>query len=194
MTLKYFSGRTWLSALLFTAVSLLSFCCWAFGSRVFPSELTLYAACAVVFLLFGGVALLPVTASQYRLRLLWIFPLGFVAYSLCWCLAWFALRNTAGEVLGSACGLFVLALLFRFGVGLSLPAFLAWTVLFTWYTIGYYAGDLAHSSLLGRGALAWNTGWEPGTVSTLSRLAWGACYGAGFGMGLAQITQTSRHT
>ena len=57
----------------------------------------MYAACAIIFLGLGGLALLP-GAGHRDIRSRWSFclrfALGFIAYSVIWSVLWFTFRDT----------------------------------------------------------------------------------------------------
>lgn len=189
--------RTLISAGCFTLVSLLSFSIWAWGGRLFSSEPILYTACAVVFLLLGGIALLPATglssvrqATAFCLK----FAMGFVVFAFLWSAAWFFFRDTFGEVVGSFAGILTMTLILRFRSAARAPLFISVSIIFLWYTVGYYSGEFAYQSLQGKGRfpLAWHG--APADITLIARLAWGACFGLGMGTGLAHFLQISRHT
>lgn len=180
---------------LFTIVTLLSFSIWAFGSRVFTSEPSLYAACALVFLGLGGLALTPGSIletkkdiASFCLR----FAVGFAAYAFLWSISWFTFQDTFGEVLGSFVGLLAMMTLLRREAACSHSILTATAVAFLWHTLGYYTGGLTYQALQGRGQLGIQLPFEPSTIVTLARLSWGLFFGLGFGIGLASLIQRPR--
>jgi len=164
-------------SLLFAMVAVIAFCTWAFGGGVFKSETTLYSACAIVFLGLGGLALFPYSGIQSRTKMAITFALGFALYSIIWTIAWFAFRNTFGEVLGSFAGLLAMMLVFKKMLKLSTSLIVLVAIAFLWHTLGYYAGGYAHKII---------------PTPTTAKLAWGAFYGLGMGLGLSQAIQLSR--
>jgi len=180
---------------LFTLISLLAFALWAFGSSVFAKEWQLYAGCALIFLIGGGISLLPGSGYQTKRELTEFvarFALGFLAYSVIWSIAWFTFRNTTGEIAGSFFGL--IALVAALGRGHAFPGgFLSGVaVIFLWHTIGYYTGGFLYEMLQNRGRFGIELNTEPRTIVHLARLSWGLGYGAGLGYGLSRWLQLSR--
>lgn len=180
---------------LFTLVTLLSFSMWAFGSRVFSSESSLYTMCAIVFLGLGGLALTPGSVVETRREAAGFclrFALGFAAYAFLWSISWFTFRDTFGEVLGSFAGLLAIIAILRRETTRSQSLLTATAVVFLWHTLGYYTGGLAYQALQGRGPLGVQLSFDAKTISTLARLSWGLFFGIGFGLGLASVIQRPR--
>jgi hypothetical protein len=179
---------------LFGLVAILAFSCWAWGGNVFPSELIMYAACALVFLLGGGLAMWPVLGGTHRFRWTYClhFALGYILYSILWSASWFLFQNTWGEILGSALGLAGLTCFLRRYTKQELTFVSVVAILFLFHNLGYYAGDFLHSALQGRGKLPLRPPCEPATVAVLCKLAWGVGYGLGLGWGLQQVIQPAR--
>lgn len=103
--------RFLLPALGFAFVAIASFSVWAFGGKWLSSTTQLYSACAIVFLLFGGISLLPYSSSEGRKplwKLVWAFPLSFLIFSILWCVGWFLFKSHFGEIMGSAFGIFAM--------------------------------------------------------------------------------------
>ncbi len=164
-------------SLLFALVAVIAFCTWAFGGGVFKSETTLYSACAIVFLGLGGLALHPYSGIQSRTKMAITFALGFAIYSVIWTIAWFAFRNHFGEILGSFAGLMGMMLIFKKMLKLSTSLIVLVAIAFLWHTLGYYAGGYVYKII---------------PTATVAKLAWGAFYGFGMGLGLSQAIQQSR--
>jgi len=185
-----------LAILLFTIVALLAFSVWAFGGALFPSQPTMYAGCAVVFLGFGGPALLPGSGIERgrRLRFCLAFATAFVVYAFLWSAAWFALASTFGEILGSSLGLLAFVALLRGLMKWSFPLLTGVAVVFLWHTLGYYLGGFAYASLQDRGPLPLSLAMDRDSVVLLARMSWGLAYGAGLGLGITQLTHLSRQT
>lgn len=183
--------------ILFTVTSLLSFSAWAFGSGVFSSEISMYSACAAVFLILGGVSLLPGSqlhsAGEKALFCL-CFLVGFLLYAVVWSVAWFSFRDTFGEVIGSAIGLLILTAILRIklkGTGSLMTAFAA---LFLWYTLGYYTGGFLYKALQNRGPFGIDLAASAQTITLLARFSWGLCFGLGLGFGLSRMIHLSRQS
>lgn len=183
-----------ISIALFTIVSLLSFSVWAFGSQLFGSEPAMYAACAVVFLGGGGLALLPAAGAKGReaVRFCLVFALAYLAYAFLWSLAWFTFPGPFGETIGSAAGLLAFAATMRKGTALGGGILVGTALLFLYHSVGYAAGGFLYQVLQGRGRWGIETGWSPETVRHLARLSWGLCYGLGVGAGIVALLHRSR--
>lgn len=184
-----------MKTLLFTLISILAFAIWAFGSSLFSSESQLYTGCAAVFLIGGGLSLLPGSGYQSKkeaAQFVGRFALGFLAYAVIWSVAWFTFRNTFGEITGSFFGLIALAAI----LGKTKPfpgGFLSGVaVLFLWHTIGYYTGGYLYEILQNRGQFGIELNTTTKTITHIARLAWGLGYGAGLGYGLSRWLQLSR--
>ncbi len=187
--------RLLLPTALFTLVTLLSFSVWAFGSRIFSSEPSLYAMCALVFLSLGGFSLTPGSVLEKRKDIAGFclrFALGFTAYAVLWSVSWFTFRDTFGEILGSFCGLLAFLAILRRETTSSRSLLTATAIVFLWHTLGYYTGGMAYQALQGRGQLGLPLPFEPNTIVTLARLSWGFFFGLGFGLGLASLIQRPR--
>lgn len=169
----------WIRVAGFLLVACGSFAIWAFAGRIFTTNWSLYMACAVVFLIFGGFSLLPGSGQTTRginWHLLWIFPLGFGIYAIVWCITWFTFKNDFGLISGSAIGIFALTTVFKFGLGFKSGLFEATCVVFFCYTIGYYLGEQISFVFTG----------------TPGKLGWGAGFGLGMGVGLSYLVSLSR--
>ena len=193
ITMKF---RSILSISLFTLVALLGYGVWAFGGSLFPNEPLMYSACAVVFLGLGGPALLPDSGdnSDRPVRFCLSFSLSFLVYAFVWCIAWFSLPTTFGEVIGSSLGLLGFALVYRGIMQHRVSIGGATATLFFWHTIGYYAGGFLYASFQGRGPGAMSLDWEPATIRHCARLSWGLCYGLGLGLGINRFLHLSRQS
>jgi len=186
---------TFFATLAFTLVALLSFAVWAVGSSWYTSEAGMYTLCAVVFFGLGGLALSPAAGTSGKRSLIAFslrFAMGFLIYAFVWSVAWFAFCNTFGEVLGSFVGLLALVAVLRKGIAKTPDLLTSTSVVFLWYTLGYYLGGQSYEALQNRGVLAIELPWERGTVVTLARFSWGLFYGLGLGFGLARMLQASR--
>ncbi len=180
---------------LFTLVTLLSFSIWAFGSRIFNSEPSLYAMCALVFLGLGGLALTPGSILETKKDVAGFcirFAVGFAAYAFLWSISWFTFRDTFGEILGSFLGLLTIIAILRRETTSTRPLLTATAVVFLWHTLGYYTGGLTYQALQGRGQLGIQLPFEPNSIVTLARLSWGLFFGLGFGIGLVSLIQRPR--
>ena len=190
-------ARYLIPTLLFTFVALASFSAWAIGSRFFSSEGQMYGACAIIFLGFGGLALLPGSGLQElksRSAFCLRFAFGFVAYAVIWSASWFTFRDTFGEIAGSFFGLLALIALLRKRTDSSFTLLTATAIVFLWHTIGYYTGGLTYQMLQGHGRFGASLPFDPKSTITLARFSWGLFYGLGLGFGLTCLIQRSRQS
>lgn len=178
-------------ALGLAGVSVLAYSVWAFGGRWFHQhggEPALYLAIALVFLGLSGPVLHPLVAGPGRLRRFYqAFLPAFLAYALVWCAAWFALRSSAGEWLGSLGGTLVFALLASRSLGHLPGARRSAPMLFLTHSAGYFAGGLWLGWLAGRGGREAFPGVDPAGLGLVAKLGWGLFHGLGFGAGLGAV-------
>ena len=170
--------RYLLPTIAFTLVAVASFSIWAFGGKLLPSTAALYTGCAVVFFVLGGVSLLPFSGRdgmRVQWSLLWLFPVAFAVYAICWSAGWFTFKNRFGEIAGSIVGIFAMTAVLRTKLYSSMRLLEAAAVVFLFYTAGYYAGEM----------------WFKTAGGLQGKLGWGACYGAGLGAGLVYLIQQS---
>lgn len=172
----------------FTLVSIAGFAPWAFAGRWFHQhvgEAGLYAGCLIAFLLAALVLLPGLLSGPRRLArcAAFFFP-AFIAYAVLWCACWFTLGGRTGEWTGALIGgsafVFVTALV----LGRPRSLWLALVVFVATMVAGYFAGGYAMHQLI-----------ADGVSGPLAMLAWGVCYGVGFGAGLGWLVDqcTSRH-
>ena len=156
----------------FCLVSLIVFATVAFGERWMYRSFTVlgaYLAWTVLFILLSGGVFGSLVVGRWRLpRFFLMWALAFFMYAAAWVVAYFTLRNTTGELLGSLAGSVLIALVFAagfrsFGSAVKLSA-----VLFVSNALGYFLG----------GALYYSVG------RPLGMLLWGIAYGLFFGAGI----------
>jgi len=167
-----------LPSLGFTLVAIASFSVWAFGAKWLPSTSLLYASCAFIFLVFGGLALLPYSGdaeTKPRWKILWLFPLSFLVYSILWCAGWFAFKSNFGQIMGSACGILGMTFVLKSGLTFCRTTIETSLIVFGIYTVGYYLGEQAYFAIGG----IWG------------KLLWGVGFGLGMGAGLVYLIQLS---
>ena len=156
----------------FCLVSMVAFSVWAFaGKRLSHSlgEAGFYAVCALVFIGLAGLELRQLVIGPRALgRFYGAFTVGFGAYAVAWCLAWFLVRGKAGEWLGSLAGTAALALVLTQAFSATRSLVRVSVVLFITHSTGYFVGELVYASLSGKAGM----------------LLWGVAYGLGFGVGL----------
>jgi hypothetical protein len=109
-----------------------------------------------------------------------LFGLAFFAYAAGWVIAYFALRTTVGEWLGSLAGSVLMAVVFAVGFGRLSSAPKLSAVLFVSNSLGYFLGSALNNSFGGRpGMLLWG-------------VAYGLFFGAGIGAALHLVQQPRR--
>jgi hypothetical protein len=164
-----------IGAIGFGLVSLCVFATVAFAERWMYQTLGLlgaYLAWTVLFILLSGVVFGSLVVVRWRLpRFYFLFGLAFFAYAAGWVIAYFTLRNTAGEWLGALAGSVLMAVVFAAGFGRFRSAGKLSAVLFVSNSLGYFLGSGLNNSLGGR----------PGM------LLWGVAYGLFFGAGIGAV-------
>lgn len=175
----------------FAGVALAAFSIWAFAPGFFRhagGEPGMYAAIALVFLGLSGLVLGPLAGGAGRFYK--AFLPAFLLYSVLWCVAWFALKNRAGEWLGAAAGCLGFAWLAMRLLGSTRGWLVAAVALFALHTAGYFAGDWAmYDYWLGDKEVGKE---ERRQLATLGKLSWGLLYGLGFGAGIGQVFHRAR--
>ncbi len=161
-----------LGALCFGTASVAVYSTVAFGEKWMYRNLGLYGAYAVwtaLFIVLGSGALVPVLPRPRRIaRWFLIFGGSFFLYAAAWVAAYFTLRGTLGEWVGSLAGCLLLgiALAAGFGVARRIPVMAL--VLFVGNSAGYFLGSKLFYSVRGPEGM----------------LLWGAVHGLGLGAGL----------
>jgi hypothetical protein len=156
----------------FCLVSLCVFATVAFAERWMFQNLGLhgsYLAWIALFILLSGVAFGPLVVTRWRLPKFYVlFALAIFAYSAAWMIAYFTLRGTAGEFVGSLVGSILMAIVFAAGFGALRSIVKLSAVLFVTNCLGYFLGAALFYSLS-----------EPAGM-----LLFGAVYGLLFGAGI----------
>lgn len=166
----------------FGLVSLCVFATVAFAERWMYRNLGLigaYLTWTVLFIVLSGAVFGSlVVIGRWRLpRFYVLFGLAFFAYAAAWVIAYFILRNTAGELVGSLAGSVLMALVFAAGFGSLSSAVKLSAVLFVSNCLGYFLGSGLNNSFGGQmGMLLWG-------------VAYGLFFGAGIGAALHLVQQ-----
>jgi hypothetical protein len=159
----------------FCLVSLVVFATVAYGERWMYARLGMvgaYVVWTLAFILLGGFVLGSVVEGRWRLPkfyLLW--GLAFFAYAAGWVCAYFTLRGTAGEWLGSLIGSLLMTTVFALGFGAARLIPKLSLLLFIANSAGYFLGSLLNDYIGGR----------PGM------LLWGLLYGLSLGSGISAL-------
>lgn len=156
----------------FCVPSLLVFGSWALGGKWMYRNLTeagAYAVWAFMFIGLAGVVLHRLLVTFRPLG--WfqgVFTVAFLLYAIGWSAAWFALRNHAGEWLGSMVGTILMTLVFARAFNVKRQTLRMLTGLFLAHSTGYFIGGILYANI-------------PGGAG---KMLWGLCYGLGFGAGI----------
>lgn len=180
------SSQFWRAAITgatgFMLASMVVFASVAFGERWMYRTLGLYGAYLVwtiAFILLGGAVFGPVVAdSRWRLpKFYLLFGLAFFAYAVGWVGAYFTLRSSAGEWIGSLVGSILMAVIFAVGFGASRLILKLSVLLFITNSAGYFIGSFLNDQIGAQaGMLLWG-------------IAYGLFLGAGIGASLHLVQQ-----
>jgi hypothetical protein len=167
----------------FCLVSLCVFATVAFAERWMFRNLGLlgsYVAWIVLFIVLSGVVFGSLVVGRWRLpRFYLLFGLAFFAYGAAWMVAYFTLRGSTGEFVGSLAGSILMAVVFAAGLGSLKSTLKLSAVLFVSNALGYFLGAALFYSLS-----------EPAGM-LLFGVVYGLLFGAGIGAAL-QIAQQER--
>lgn len=164
----------------FCLVSLIVFATVAFGERWMYQRLGVggaYVAWTVLFILLGGAVLGSLVVGRWRLpKFYLLYGLAFFMYAIGWVAAYFILRGSAGEWVGSLAGSILMALVFAAGFHTNRSALKFALVLFVANSIGYFLGSALNDSIGGQGGM----------------LLWGVAYGLLLGAGIGAVLHYSQ--
>ena len=159
----------------FSLVSLCVFATVAFAERWMYTNLGMlgsYVAWTALFMLLGGSALGSLVVDRWRLpKFFLLFGLAFFAYACGWVFAYFFLRGTTGEWVGSLAGSVLMAGVFAAGFGALRSILKLSALLFVTNSIGYFLGSALNDSFSGRAGM----------------LMWGVMYGLFLGAGIGAV-------
>lgn len=165
----------------FGVVSLCVFATVAFAEEWMHQtfgELGAYLAWTVLFILLGGAVFGSLVVVRWQLpKFYLLFALAFFAYAAGWVVAYFVLRNTAGEMVGSLIGSVLMAVVFAAGFGSLRSTLKLSAVLFVSNFLGYSLGAEIFRSLF------------TATGMLLFGLVYGLFFGAGIGAALHLVQQ-----
>jgi hypothetical protein len=174
-----------MGAIGFGVVSLIVFATVAYAERWMYERLSLigaYLAWTLLFILLGGGALGSLVVGRWRLpKFYLLYGLAFFVYAMNWMAAYFLLRGTTGEWVGSLAGSIMMALVFAAGFEKLRSTLTFALILFVSNSLGYFLGSALYEAARGpRGMLLWG-------------VAYGLFLGAGIGAVLhyAQVRQSS---
>ena len=169
-----------IAAVSFSLVSLIIFSSVAFAEPWMYRNLGVtgaYLTWIVLFIVLGASAFIPLLARPRKLlRFYVLFGVGFFLYGVGWMAAYFSLKNTVGEWLGSLVGSVLMAVVFAAGFKALRSAALFSFMLFAGNSFGYFLGSALYERL----------------TAPAGMLIWGAVYGAGVGAALGAILWISQ--
>lgn len=156
----------------FCLVSLCVFATVAFGERWMYRTFGLlgaYLVWTVLFIVLSGAVFGSLVVERWRLpRFYILWGLAFFAYAAAWTVAYFIMRDTAGELVGALVGSVLMAVIFAAGFRSPRATVKLSAVLFVSNSLGYFIGSALHN-LFG---------------VPLGMLLWGVAYGLFFGAGI----------
>lgn len=168
----------------FGLVSLCVFATVAFAERWMFRNLGVlgsYFAWIALFIGLSGAALGSLVVVRWRLpKFYLLFGLAFFAYAAAWMVAYFTLRGTAGEFVGSLAGSILMAVVFATAFGALRSTLKLSAVLFVTNCLGYFLGAALFYSLS-----------EPAGM-LLFGVVYGFLFGAGIGAALHFAQQQRR--
>ena len=156
----------------FGLVSLVVFATVAYAERWMYQNLGLsgaYLTWTVLFIVLSGAVFGSLVVGRWRLpKFYLLFGLAFLAYAVAWIIAYFVLRNAAGELIGALAGSVLMAIVFAVGFGSVRSIVKLSAVLFVSNCLGYFLGSALNDSF----------------GSQTGMLLWGVAYGLFFGAGI----------
>jgi hypothetical protein len=173
----------WFGALAFCLASLLVFATVAFAEGWMFRHLGVYGAYAtwtVLFIVLGGLVLSRlVTVRRGATWFHFVFGAAFLAYAVAWMAAYFTLRGSTGEWIGSLAGSVLMGLVLALAFDARPAALKLMVVLCITNCAGYFLGAALYYSI--RGAIG----------MLLYGVVYGLFVGAGLGAAL-HLCQTLR--
>lgn len=164
----------------FSLVSLCVFATVAYCERWMYTQLGLWGAYLVwtaLFILLGGAVLGALVVGRWRLpKFYLLYGLAFFAYAVGWVGAYFTLRGTAGEWVGSVAGSVLMALVFGLGFGAIRSIVKLSAILFIGNSLGYFAGSALNDYFGGQAGM----------------LLWGIIYGLFLGAGIGAVLRLAQ--
>lgn len=164
----------------FCLVSLVVFATVAFGERWMYRTLSVggaYVVWTVLFILLGGAVLGSLVVGRWRLpKFYLLYGLAFFMYAIGWVAAYFMLRGSAGEWVGSLAGSILMAVVFAAGFKTIRSTLTFALLLFVANSIGYFLGSALNDAIGGQGGM----------------LLWGVAYGLFLGAGIGAVLHYSQ--
>ncbi len=164
----------------FGIASLCVFATVAFGERWMYTQLGVlgaYHVWTVLFILLGGAVLGSLVVGRWRLpKFYLLYGIAFLAYAVGWVGAYFTLKGTTGEWVGSVAGSVLMALVFAAGFGAMRSVVKLSVILFIANSLGYFAGSALNDYVGGKGGM----------------LLWGISYGLCLGAGIGAVLRVGQ--
>ena len=136
-----------------------------------------YVVWTVLFILLGGAVLGSLVVGRWRLpKFYLLYGLAFFMYALGWVTAYFMLRGSAGEWVGSLAGSLLMALVFAAGFNTIRSTLKFSLLLFVANSIGYFLGSALNDTIGGQGGM----------------MLWGVAYGLFLGAGIGAVLHYSQ--
>jgi hypothetical protein len=171
-----------MSAGSFATTSLIVFATVAFAERWMYRNLGLggaYIAWTLMFIVLGGLGFFHVLRGKWRSpRFFLVYTAAFILYAAGWVGAYFKLRGTAGEWVGSLAGTFLMVSVFALWFGSLRSLWKLWAILFVANSIGYFLGSWLNDTL----------------HDARGMLAWGVAYGFFLGAGIGCVIHLSQES
>lgn len=164
----------------FCLVSLVVFATVAFGEPWLYERFRItgsYVVWTGLFILLGGAVLGSLVVGRWRLpKFYLLFGVAFLVYAVGWVTAYFKLRGSAGEWVGSLAGSILMAVVFAAGFKRMnlVPKFAV--ILFVANSIGYFLGSALYQTVAGQSGM----------------LLWGVAYGLFLGAGIGAVLHYSQ--
>ena len=164
----------------FSVVSLLVFATVAFGERWMYRNLGVvgaYLSWTALFILLGGAVLGSLVVERWRFpKFYLLYGLAFYVYAIGWIAAYFTLRGSAGEWVGSLAGSILMAIVFAAGFKKASSTLKFSVILFVANSLGYFLGSALNNSIGGPTGM----------------LLWGVAYGLFLGAGIGAVLHFSQ--
>lgn len=164
----------------FSLASLCVFATVAFGERWLYTHvgvLGAYLVWTTLFILLGGAVFGSLVVGRWRLpKFYLLYGIAFFAYAVGWVGAYFSLKGTAGEWVGSVAGSVLMSFVFAVGLGATRSFMKLSVVLFIANSVGYFAGSALNDYVGGKGGM----------------LLWGILYGLCLGAGIGAVLRVAQ--
>jgi len=136
-----------------------------------------YLVWTALFILLGGAVFGSLVVGRWRLpKFYLLYAAAFFLYAAGWTVAYFTLRGSPGEWVGSLAGSILMALVFAAGFGALRLTLTLSALLFAANSLGYFLGSALNEYVGGKSGM----------------LLWGVIYGLCLGAGIGAVIQISQ--